>query len=98
LWICTGEGLSRFDGYRFLNFGIAQGLPGRDVADFTESRTGDYWVAVNGGLVRLQGNGGYSLQVLYPGGTGKSRNVHTIKEGSDGVLWVGTRLAISDKR
>jgi ligand-binding sensor domain-containing protein/signal transduction histidine kinase len=90
LWICTGEGLSRFDGYRFLNFGIAQGLPGRDVADFTESRTGDYWVAVNGGLVRLQGNGGYRLEVLYPGGTGNSRNVHTIKEASDGVLWIGT--------
>ena len=27
LWFCTGEGLSRFDGYSFTNFGVDQGLP-----------------------------------------------------------------------
>jgi ligand-binding sensor domain-containing protein len=24
IWFCTAEGLSRFDGYRFVNFGVAQ--------------------------------------------------------------------------
>jgi len=27
LWFCTADGLSRFDGYTFTNFGTDQGLP-----------------------------------------------------------------------
>ncbi|MBS1786109.1 MAG: hypothetical protein JST85_00200 [Acidobacteria bacterium] len=27
LWFCTEEGLSRFDGYTFTNYGVEQGLP-----------------------------------------------------------------------
>src|SRR5690242_503013 len=26
LWFCTAEGLSRFDGYNFINYGISEGL------------------------------------------------------------------------
>ena len=29
LWFCTSEGLSRFDGYTFTNYGVDQGLPQR---------------------------------------------------------------------
>ena len=29
LWFCTGEGLSRFDGYTFTNYGLEQGVPDR---------------------------------------------------------------------
>ena len=31
LWFCMAEGLSRFDGYGFVNYGSAQGLPHRTV-------------------------------------------------------------------
>ena len=27
IWFCTGEGLARFDGYGFTNFGVHDGLP-----------------------------------------------------------------------
>jgi len=53
LWFCTSEGLSRFDGYKFTNYGIEQGLPGRQVYDFLEGSNGDYWVATNEGLCRF---------------------------------------------
>src|SRR2546427_8279819 len=53
LWFCTGAGLSRFDGHQFVNFGPSQGFPGQVVWDFHEARSGDYWVATGGGLVRL---------------------------------------------
>jgi len=33
LWFCTRDGLSRFDGYSFSNFGIAQGLPSANVSE-----------------------------------------------------------------
>jgi ligand-binding sensor domain-containing protein/signal transduction histidine kinase len=53
LWFCTREGLSRFDGYSFTNYGIGQGLPGGAVNDLVETREGVYWVATAGGLCRF---------------------------------------------
>ncbi|HKF53867.1 MAG TPA: two-component regulator propeller domain-containing protein, partial [Blastocatellia bacterium] len=53
LWFCTREGLSRFDGYSFTNYGIGQGLPGGAVNDLVETRQGVYWVATDGGLCRF---------------------------------------------
>src|SRR5438876_9516827 len=49
LWICTNEGLSRFDGYIFENFGVDQGLPHNNVTDFLETREGEYWIGTYGG-------------------------------------------------
>src|ERR1041384_558215 len=45
MWFCTEEGLSRFDGYTFTNYGTAQGLPHPNVNDILETRAGEYWVA-----------------------------------------------------
>src|SRR5262245_44723608 len=53
LWFCTIEGISRFDGYGFRNYGIEAGLPSRYVNDFLETRDGAYWVATNAGLCRF---------------------------------------------
>ena len=36
LWFCTAEGLSRFDGYAFTNYGTAEGLPHGTVNDFLD--------------------------------------------------------------
>lgn len=52
LWFCTGEGLSRFDGYKFTNYGTAEGLPHRVVTDIIETQNGEYWIATLGGLVK----------------------------------------------
>lgn len=52
LWFCTSEGLSRFDGYKFTSYGVAQGLPHRIVTDIIETRDGEYWIATLGGLVK----------------------------------------------
>src|SRR5262249_23924726 len=49
LWFCTPEGLSRFDGYRFTNYGTDQGLPSRFVEDLLETRSGEYWAATQAG-------------------------------------------------
>jgi ligand-binding sensor domain-containing protein len=47
LWFCTTDGLSRFDGYEFVNYSVAQGLPHRIVYDLVISGKGDYWVATS---------------------------------------------------
>jgi ligand-binding sensor domain-containing protein/signal transduction histidine kinase len=52
LWFCTPEGLSRFDGYDFLNYGAAEGLQG-SVRDLLEAHDGIYWIATSSGLYRF---------------------------------------------
>jgi ligand-binding sensor domain-containing protein len=51
LWFCTGEGLSRFDGYEFKNYTQANGLPHRNITDLLELKDGTYLVATFDGLV-----------------------------------------------
>ena len=57
LWIGTGEGMSRFDGYRFANYGPENGLPGNTVNDILETRSGWYWVATIKGAARFNPTG-----------------------------------------
>src|SRR5260370_41149088 len=49
LWFCTGDGLSRFNGYGFTNDDVEQGLPHPIINDLLGTRRGCYWVATNGG-------------------------------------------------
>src|SRR5260370_26310340 len=57
LWFCTSEGLSRFDGYSFTNYGMEQGLPHTTVNDFLETRNGELWIATNAGLALFNPRG-----------------------------------------
>src|SRR5205085_2762096 len=47
------------------NYGTAQGLPHPSVNDLLETRSGDYWVATNGGLVRFNPQGAPASRVVY---------------------------------
>jgi len=57
LWFGTEDGLSRFDGSRFVNFGTEQGLPYPVVTWVLEVRDGIFWVATNDGIARLDATG-----------------------------------------
>jgi len=90
LWLCTAQGLSRFDGRRFVSYGQAHGLRESYVNDFLETRRGEYWVATNGAGV-------YSLDVSaarfveHRIGQGNASNrVNTLAEDARGRLWAGT--------
>ena len=51
LWLATWEGLSRFDGYHFTNYGQRDGLGDPIINAIAEDRQGHLWVATNGGGV-----------------------------------------------
>src|SRR6516162_99053 len=52
LWFCTRDGLSRFDGYRFVNYRIPAAAD-PNVTYMLETRRGVYWIVTNsGGLYR----------------------------------------------
>ncbi|MGH9767240.1 MAG: ligand-binding sensor domain-containing protein, partial [Blastocatellia bacterium] len=107
LWFCTGEGLSRFDGYSFTNYGVEQGLPHHTVTDFLETRAGEFWLATWGGLVRFNTQGAPSGHVVYANEAVTpapmftvfvpedehryARAATTLLESRDGTIWCGTR-------
>lgn len=57
MWFCTGEGLSRFDGYEFKTYTQADGLPHRSINDIVELVDGRFLVATNDGLTLFDPNG-----------------------------------------
>jgi ligand-binding sensor domain-containing protein/signal transduction histidine kinase len=54
MWFATRDGLSRFDGVRFVTYGVEQGLLNPTINGLLEARDGSYWIATNGsGVVRM---------------------------------------------
>lgn len=93
LWFCTYDGLSRFDGYEFVNYSVAQGLPHRVVFDLLITQSGDYWVATSAGVARFNplASGAVSKFKTYvPTGRPDAEVITDLYEDSNKTIWVGT--------
>ena len=92
LWFCTSEGLSRFDGYEFHNYGRRDGLPHRVVNDVLETRGGELYVATGGGLCQYsrEGIGPRKFQVFRGRNDDRASYVHVLLEDRMGRIWCGT--------
>ena len=96
-WFCTREGLSMFDGNRFVTYGTEDGLPGGDVSDILETRDGIYWVATRLGLVRfdplgMRGRGSRQplFSIVEPTKPSAPLAISALFEDVSGRVWVGT--------
>jgi signal transduction histidine kinase/ligand-binding sensor domain-containing protein len=95
LWICTDDGLSRFDGHQFANYTTANGLPHRFVNALMETRTGEYWVATDGGLSRFDPRAGETRFTTYaPSGPVEASHINDLIEDSDGSFLLGTSFGL----
>jgi PAS domain S-box-containing protein len=56
LWVCTRDGLSRFDGYRFVTYQVGDKNAPPGIEQILETRKGIYWIVTTGGLYRFDPN------------------------------------------
>jgi signal transduction histidine kinase/ligand-binding sensor domain-containing protein len=94
LWLCTPEGVARFDGYQFQTYGVDQGLPSPIVNAFVETPAGLLVAGTDTGVAvlktRAENRAHDRFEVYYPGPTRLDRQVNALLVDRSGVLWCGT--------
>lgn len=87
LWIGTANGLSRFDGRRFKNYGLTNGLPSLQVDRVFEDRYHRLWIGTRNGMAEIIGDSCYT----YPTADKRSiKFVSGFRETEHGGLWALT--------
>ena len=101
IWIGTGNGLNRFDGYKvdvyYMEPGNKNSLPGNYVRSlFTDSR-GTIWVGTSSGLAYYNYRSN-SFESFFQDTTNENslpgNSISVIKEDIHGILWVGTNTGL----
>lgn len=88
VWAGTwGGGLARFDGKRWRNYTVADGLPGNHVFMLHQDAEGVLWVGTNNGLAKMQGE---KFSVMKTEQGLFSNNVFSMATGSAGDQWIGS--------
>ena len=89
LWIATNSGVSRFDGIRFENFGVREGLPDNQIQSlFVDSKSRVWAGTMRGVAVREAG----AWRTLHE--TGIQGAVWSVCEGRDGSIFLGTERGV----
>src|SRR5712692_8423347 len=95
LWFCTAEGLSRFDGYHFVNYGLNEGLPHQVISAFLETRSGDHWIGTARGVCRISSDSKGAPCTTYRLGQEARQNfVTALLESRSGRIWCATAAGL----
>jgi ligand-binding sensor domain-containing protein/signal transduction histidine kinase len=93
LWVGSEDGVARFDGVRFVPFGLREGLRSGEVRVLFEDSRGALWIGtVGGGLTRWQ-DGQFTTFTTTDGLPANS--ITALGEDREGRLWVGTDAGLA---
>jgi len=90
LWIGTLNGLSRYDGYTFLNFKPDRNLPsvaGNRIKDFFESKAGKMWISIAPNMVSCLNLQKGTFEDILGDGTYKAPYNHVAEYDNSIYLW-----------
>ncbi|HEX3684169.1 MAG TPA: two-component regulator propeller domain-containing protein [Bryobacteraceae bacterium] len=96
VWICTNQGLARFQNGRFRVFTTADGLPSNGIRATCEASDGTRWVAgLDFGLSRWNGSrfATYSDSRVSP-----RDNITALDCARDGSVWIGSASGLTQLR
>ena len=96
VWVGTEEGLTRFDGVRFVTYTYhnSEGLASNFISALAADRDGTLWVGTDSGLVHFvpsatEPRGGRFAALTTRDGL-SDNNITALCEDDSGALWVGT--------
>ena len=91
MWFCTRDGLSRFDGSRFVTYQVSENSsPGIEM--IYETRNGTYWISTTAGTYRFNPNAISGRDTAKPNLNAEfiTPNRGQFLEDSSGNLWFGS--------
>src|SRR6201993_1517710 len=89
VWCGTKEGISLYDGIKFLNMDMATlMISDKDVNAIIQDKKGDIWFGTGGGLAKYGGGGAITTYDEAEGLLHK--NAKSLTESVDGNIWIGT--------
>jgi len=98
MWIGTGNGLNRYDGYKFITYRFdlanSSSLSNNVISDLAEDKSGNIWIATKGGLNKFDRASGRFTRYLHDDHSPASLAtdvVNRLSFDSNGNLWVATQ-------
>jgi ligand-binding sensor domain-containing protein len=93
VWCGTwGGGLARFDGSKWKNYSMADGLPGNHVFMLDQDPAGKMWIGTNNGLASFDGE---KFKTLTTKDGLFSDTVFAMATDAKGTQWVGSYGAVT---
>ncbi len=93
IWAGTwGGGVARYDGKKWTNFSVKDGLAGDIVYSIAQDAKGVYWFGTNAGVTRYDGKTWLSVDKT----TGLlDNNVYALAVAPNGDIWAGTKRGVA---
>jgi len=89
VWVGTLDGISRFDGQKFLDISMAtMGIEDKGVNAIIQDKNGNLWFGTGGGLAKYGGDGAITTYDEVEGLHHKE--IKTLAEDPFGNIWIGT--------
>jgi ligand-binding sensor domain-containing protein/signal transduction histidine kinase len=92
LWVGNDDGVARFDGVRFVSFGLREGLNSGPVQTLLGDSSGALWIGAAGGGLSCYKGGKFTTYTMRDGLP--SDSITALAEDNTGALWVGTEAGL----